>query len=68
MTVFHAQRSQRQFSPVEFVRNQHLTPTHHSAADSLPEEIQAFKIIILINSFMLLNREHNFKISISFGS
>lgn len=47
---------------------EHPTHVNLEPKDSLPAEIQAVRNSIFVDASMLLNRKHNFKITISFGS
>lgn len=67
--VFHAKEVKDCFLMV-YLWEPNTSPPHVSLepTDSLPAEIRAFRSIIFIDASMPLNREHNFKITISFGS
>lgn len=66
---FHAEEVKDCFLMV-YLWEPNTSPPHVNLeqTDSLPAEIQAFRSIIFVDASMLLNREHNFKITISFGS
>lgn len=67
--VFHAKEVKDCFLIV-YLWERNTSPPHVNLepTDSLPAEIQAFRSIIFIDASMPLNRERNFKITISFGS